>query len=141
MPLESQPVQFYASGTLGNLTVGQQAHIAQRFGLYGQLRDLAAGGSMIVPDRVILNPYTLAHYSLLDVDVEEYPVKLTKKQAEVLLQDARFSGEGEIVGGEIRPYVVVATSDEVTTMRLVLFQDTVVVVEESLYSAVVRDAS
>ena len=141
VPLESQPVQFQASGTLGSLTVGQQAHIARRFGAYGQLRDLAAGGSIIVPDRPILDHYTLVHYSRLDVEVEEYPVKLTKNQAEILFEDAGLLGEGEIVGREVRPYVVVATSDEVTTMRVVMFGGTVVLVEESLYFAAVEATS
>lgn len=141
MPLESQPVQFHASGTLGNLTVDQQPHIAQRFGLYGQLRDLAAGGAVILPGRSTLDPYTLAHYSLLEVEVQDYPAKLTKKQAEVLLEDTRFSGHSEIIGREIRPYVVVAVSDEIGTVRVVLFKDMVLVVEESLYAAAVEATS
>mgnify|MGYP001552526164 CR=1 FL=1 len=138
VPLESQPVQFHASGSLGVLTVDQQPHIAQRFGLYGQLRDLAAGGSVIVPERSILDPYTLVHYARLEVDVQDYSAKLTRKQAEALLENTRFSGDGEIVGREVRPYVVVATSEEIGTMRVVLFKDTVFVVEESLYATVVE---
>jgi hypothetical protein len=134
-------VQFHASGSLGTLTVDQQPHVAERFGLYGQLRDLAAGGSIIVPGRSILDAYTLAHYSRLDVEVQDYPAKLTRKQAEALLEEARFSGAGEMVGREVRPYVVVATSEEVGTMRVVLFKDTVFVVEESLYATAVEATS
>ena len=143
VPLESQPVLFRASGSLDSLIVSEQAHLSQRFGLYGQLRDLAGGGSVIVPDLSILDRYTLVHFSLLDVEVEDYPVELTKEQAEVLLQDVRFSGEGEIVisGRDVRPYVVVGTSDAISTMRVVLFDDTVFVVEESLYAAVVGTTS
>ena len=141
VPLESQPVQFSASGTLGSLTVSQQPHVAERFGLYGQLRDLAAGGSVIVPRRPILDPYTLAHYSLVEVDVQDFPGKLTAKQAEVLLEDTRFSGNSETVGRDVRPYVIVAASDTIGTMRLVFFEDMVLVVEESLYTAAVEATS
>ncbi len=143
VPLESQPVLFRESGRLGSLIVSEQAHVVKRFGLYGQLRDLVGGGSVIVPDLPILDRYTLVHFSKVDVEVEDYPVELTEEQAEALMQDVRFSGEGEMVisGRNVYPYVVVGTSDAMSTMRVVLFGDTVFIVEESLYAAVMGTAS
>lgn len=143
VPLESQPVLIRGSGSLDSLIVSEQAHLVERFGLYGQLRDLAGGGSVIVPEPPILDHYTLIHFTLVDVEVEDYPVELTEEQAEALLQDVRFAGEGEMVisGRDVYPYVVVATSDAVSAMRVVLFGDTVFIVEESLYAAVVGTTS
>ena len=143
VPLESQPVLFRGSGSLGSLIVSEQAHVIKRFGLYGQLRDLVGGGSVIVPDMPILDRYTLVHFSKVDVEVEDYPVELTEEQAEALMQDVRFSGEGEMVisSRDVYPYVVVGTSDAMSTMRVVLFGDTVFIVEESLYAEVVGTAS
>jgi hypothetical protein len=136
VPLVSQPVRIHGSESLGTLSTDGHEHLARRFGVYGQLRDLAAGGAITVPDQRILDDYTLAHYSLLEVAVEDYPVELTDGQAQILLENTRFSGETEVVGRKMRPYVVVSASDEVTALRLVLFGDALFIVEESLYAAV-----
>lgn len=105
LPGNSQPIRQHGSG-LGDFLGGEQRHVAERYEAYGELRDLAAGGSIVIP-RKVLDAYTLTQLSDLTVT----KVAGRRRVAEAALETAGpfqlHEGTTELtMGGEKVPYVI-----------------------------------
>ncbi len=138
-PLVSQPVRPHDEATLDHLIATEQAHLSNNYRLYAELRELAAGGAIVVPPVPILAPYTLEGLSLLEVLTEDYDPELGGATAAPLLDDVRYTGETETeIGRETRPYVVAVPSGGTpAVLRLVLVDGSVVVVDDAEYRTMV----
>lgn len=136
-PLVSQPVRPHDEPTLSHLIATEQAHLANNYLLYAQLRDLGPGATIIVPPGAILAPYTLEGLSLLDVRTEQYDPSLHPDLVERLLGEIYASGETETELNDTRSYLIAVREAETAVLRLVLAQDTIVIVDDSAYRAAV----
>ncbi len=136
-PLVSQPVRPHDEAALDHLIATEQAHLSNNYRLYAELRELAAGGAIVVPPAEILASYTLEGLSLLEVRTEDYDPELSGEVAAPLLDGVLFTGETETeLGGETRPYIVAAPSGrEPAVLRLLLVDGSVIVVDDAEYRA------
>jgi hypothetical protein len=111
VPAESRSVRAHSSGTLGGLLPEEQEHVRERYQLYGQLRDLAAGGTIVVP-RDLLDTATLRFLSGMEVERSADRRRVSEAALRRLPDTVRYREvtEPTVGSGELFPYVVAVSA-------------------------------
>ncbi len=138
VPAESRGVRFHSGGTLGELLPEEHEHVRERYQLYGQLRDLAFGGTIVVPGDV-LNTATLRYLSGLDVERSDDSRRVPEATLQRLPDVVRYRAvtEPTVGSAELYPYVVAVAAD--TPDRLLTFvtetSNTLIIVDPATATA------
>lgn len=113
VPAESRSVRTHSSGTLGGLLPEEHEHVRHRYQLYGQLRDLASGRTIVVP-RDVLDTATLQFLSGMEVERSGDRRRVAEATLRRLPDTIRYRDVTEpTVGSNSRyPYVVAMSADE-----------------------------
>ncbi len=112
VPPESRSVRTHSSGTLGGLLSDEHDFVKQRYQLYGQLRDVAPGGAIVIPSD-LLDTRTLQYLSGLEVERSGGLRRVDESALERLPDAIRYRDvtEPTVGSGELYPYVVAVTDD------------------------------
>jgi len=113
VPEESRSVRTHSSGTLGGLLPEEQEHVRQRYQLYGQLRDLASGGTIVVPPD-LLDSATLQYLSGMEVERSGDRRRVTEATLRRLPDTIRYRDmtEPTVRSSDLYPYVVAVSGDD-----------------------------
>lgn len=105
---ELAPLAPSSSGHLGVLLSEGQEHAAERYQIYGDLRDVAAGAVIIVP-KELLDTYELMHLSQLDVERSTKSRRVPERLLDAIADRVVRSGSTEPTVGttdDLRRYVI-----------------------------------
>ncbi len=135
VPGSSQALVTHSGSGLGSIISEEQPHVATRYQLYGQLREIAAGGSIRVPANV-LDDYTLEHLSRLDVDLVTGQRPIAERVVDAVDRSVRHDGWTEVDLGSITdvPYVIATAGDDPVELRVYVTRRTrtIVVLDAAL---------
>jgi hypothetical protein len=76
LPEHAQPVKWHAEPDLGRLVFEERPSVALRFGVYERLREVASGGTLIVPTDGVLDPHVARGLANVTVDVADYDAQI-----------------------------------------------------------------
>lgn len=134
IPTKAGAIHIHSGGDPASLIATEQLHLATNYGLYADLRELAPGATLILPEEPLLDPYVISGLALVDVEMALYDPAAPWLSNE--LQGASASGlvEVSVDGGfEDRPYVIRPFGESTPVLRLVTAGDTLVILDDATY--------
>jgi hypothetical protein len=124
VPAESRSLRIHSGGTLGELLPEEHKPVRERYQLYGQLRDLAFGGTIVIP-RDLLDTATLEYLSGLAVERSDDDRRVAEAVLRLLPDVIRYREVTEPTVGstERYPYVVAVANDAPQRLLAYVTQD------------------
>jgi hypothetical protein len=120
LPAESRSVRVHSGGTLGSLLAEEPEAVRERYQLYGQLRDLAFGSTIILPGD-LLDTATLTYLSGLDVERSDDDRRVAEATLRGLPDVIRYRDVTEPTVGSPERYPYVVAVADATPDRLLAY--------------------
>jgi hypothetical protein len=138
VPAQSRALHDHSGASLGALLAEEQTHVAERYQIYGQLRDLADGAAVTIP-RNMLDAYVLEHLAGMTVTTEVNQRRIPDRVLAAILPDVRYEGVTETRVGavDVRPYIVATSVDTPERLEVYVLRDsgTIIVLDRALADA------
>jgi hypothetical protein len=121
------------NGDLGAMAGTEPWPLPGRYWAAAVVHDVAGGGTVIVPDAVLIDRPRFRNLAGVDVRVEDYDPVLSPQMADLIADHPTIRGEGNIVGNsDYVPFAVVWSADgrPVPALRLWFFEDTMMLIDD-----------
>ena len=134
---ETRGLMFHDGGSLSEATATDPTRFRGRYWIASITHDVAFGGTVVVPDRSLIEGYRFRNLADVEIKVEDYDPSLTAGMVSSLQGLPTVDGLGNIIGRfDFKPFRVV-WSDEglpVPVLRLWYFGEMMYFIDDRVLS-------